>query len=50
MTNGLVVGLRARLYGKNENVVMPDAGLVDAAHDAPHLRNRRPSKAFRLVE
>jgi len=31
-------------------MLMQDADLVDAAHDAPHLRNRRPGKTVRLVE
>src|SRR5579859_4063557 len=51
--NGVVVGLRARLdvqHGILRDTLMQDADLVDAAHDAPHLRNRRPGKTARLVE
>lgn len=51
--NGVVVGLRARLdvqHGIRRDTLMQDADLVDAAHDAPHLRNRRPGKNARLVE
>jgi len=50
---GLVVGLRARLdmqHGILRDMLVPDADLVNAAHGAPHLRNRRPGKTARLVE
>ena len=51
--DGLVVGLRARLYAQDRillDVLVQDANLVDAAHDIPHLRNRRPCKTFRLAK
>ena len=45
--DGAVARLRARLdvqHGIRQDMLVQYADLVDAAHDAPHLRNRRPCK------
>jgi hypothetical protein len=38
------------LHGILRDVLVQDSDLVNAAHDAPHLGDRRPCQTARLVE